>query len=357
MDLVYTYVNGADAEWQRIKTESKRRWFDASVHNADAAAANRFRDQDELRYSLRSVATNLPWIRTIYIVVASPSQVPRWLQCTAGEVDRADRVEATEATDKTDKADPTCGPRPRVQIVYHADLFGDEYAAHLPTYNSHAIEVHLHRIAGLSDVFLYCNDDFFFHRPMAMSDFVDDETGRVAVFLDPHNSRRGTPTVHEIGFRSAWKNTNRWLDARFEGQEGGGDAGRPGPVRKKLAHACVVVVRTLIERLWSEMPRQLERTSAARFRSIHDYNLLSALYSYYALYRRRAFVCASERVQTHTVYVRNLASCAELDAVERARPHMFCIEDDIQTEDAAEIERRLGAFLARQYPVPSPYEQ
>jgi hypothetical protein len=69
-----------------------------------------------------------PWVRTIYIVTAS--QVPIWLNTSHS----------------------------RVRIVDHKDLF-PEPATQLPTFNSLAIESVLHRIPGLSEYFLYFNND------------------------------------------------------------------------------------------------------------------------------------------------------------------------------------------------------
>ena len=41
------------------------------------ASASRYRDNNELRYSLRSLAKFAPWIRHVYIV--TNGQIPYWL--------------------------------------------------------------------------------------------------------------------------------------------------------------------------------------------------------------------------------------------------------------------------------------
>ena len=48
---------------------------------------------------------------------------------------------------------------PRLTIITHEDIF--ENTAHLPTFSSPAIESNLWRIPGLSEKFLYFNDDVF----------------------------------------------------------------------------------------------------------------------------------------------------------------------------------------------------
>ena len=71
----------------------------------------------ELIYAIRSIVTFAPWIRHIFIV--TNGQIPIWLN--------------TEDH--------------RISIVTHEDIFPSK--DDLPTFNSMAIEVHLHRIPGL----------------------------------------------------------------------------------------------------------------------------------------------------------------------------------------------------------------
>ena len=40
-------------------------------------SANRFEDNEELRYSLRSIERHAPWVRHVYIV--TNGQIPSWL--------------------------------------------------------------------------------------------------------------------------------------------------------------------------------------------------------------------------------------------------------------------------------------
>ena len=84
-----------------------------------------------MRYKFRSIATNAPWIRNLYMIVETPSQVPSWLNQDA------------------------------VKIIYHRDIIDGIY---LPTYNSTTIEMFINRIKGLSEYFLYGNDDFYINR-------------------------------------------------------------------------------------------------------------------------------------------------------------------------------------------------
>lgn len=174
MDIVYTWVNGSDpihakelAYYTRLEELQKNANFSLSstmnstlINNATNAqkdnsvsGSNRFRDNEELRYSLRSIEKFAPWIRKVFIV--TNGQVPYWLNTKNS----------------------------RVKIVSHADIFLNK--SHLPTFSSPAIEAHLHRIKGLSDHFIYLNDDVMFGNNVYPTDFLSlqPNTGGQKVFL------------------------------------------------------------------------------------------------------------------------------------------------------------------------------
>ena len=132
IDVVYMWVDGSDPAWVERKNEALVRAGLEPMH--DGAAAERFRDNGELRYSMRSVEQFAPWVRNIYLV--TDQQVPEWL-------------------------DPD---HPRITVVDHRDLFGEHGS--VPNFNSHAIGARLHHIVGLSEHYLHFNDDFFLARPV-----------------------------------------------------------------------------------------------------------------------------------------------------------------------------------------------
>lgn len=130
MDVVITYVNGADPEWQKQY---------ASISGREPA--KRFRDWGLLPFQIRNIRRYLPFVGNIYLVVALPSQVP------AGIPDD-------------------------VKIVLHKDIIPQRY---LPTFNSSTIELYLHRIEGLDNRFIYLNDDTIPVMPCEEKDFFDGD--------------------------------------------------------------------------------------------------------------------------------------------------------------------------------------
>lgn len=128
MDIVITYVNGLDPEWQK----------DYEKHTKNPILEKRFRDWGTLKYLLRGIEKNMPFIRKVHLIVARESQVPEWIN------------------------------RENVNIVLHKDIIPAEY---LPTFNCNPIEMHLHRIKGLDEQYLYFNDDMFPLKPCKPTDF------------------------------------------------------------------------------------------------------------------------------------------------------------------------------------------
>eukprot|EP01103_Thecamoeba_quadrilineata_P002665 TRINITY_DN1257_c0_g1_i1.p1 TRINITY_DN1257_c0_g1~~TRINITY_DN1257_c0_g1_i1.p1 ORF type:complete len:1024 (-),score=211.29 TRINITY_DN1257_c0_g1_i1:198-3269(-) len=166
IDIVYTWVNGTDPKLLREIEEVKFK-LDPTAEQVvacrngtndknekcsenDSASKSRFIDNEELRYSLRSIEKNAPWIRHIYLV--TNGQIPYWLNLE----------------------------HPKLTVIQHSDIFLNKN--HLPTFSSPAIESHIHRIPGLSNKFLYLNDDVMFGREIYLDDFYTKSKGQ-KVFL------------------------------------------------------------------------------------------------------------------------------------------------------------------------------
>ncbi|KAK5876537.1 hypothetical protein CesoFtcFv8_025881 [Champsocephalus esox] len=125
-------------------------------------SASRFEDNEELRYSLRSVEKHAPWVRHIFIV--TNGQIPSWLNLDS----------------------------PRVTVVTHQDIFQNH--SHLPTFSSPAIETHIHRIPGLSQKFIYLNDDVMFGKDVWPDDFYSHSKGQKVYLTWPvPNCAEGCP--------------------------------------------------------------------------------------------------------------------------------------------------------------------
>ena len=63
----------------------------------------------------------------------------------------------------------------RIKLITHDEIF--KFKTDLPTFSSAAIESNLHRIPGLSENFLYLNDDILLNQPVSIHDFYDPLDG------------------------------------------------------------------------------------------------------------------------------------------------------------------------------------
>ena len=139
IDAVITWVDGND-----IRHRAKRlRYGHESIFKAEDVAGNtRYASMGEIYYCIASINRFAPWINRIYIV--TDEQDP-------------------QAKDFIKSIFPE--KQIPIEIIDHKVIF-EGYEEYLPTFNSLSIETMLWRIPGLSDKFLYFNDDFFLASPV-----------------------------------------------------------------------------------------------------------------------------------------------------------------------------------------------
>lgn len=323
MDIVYTWVDGSDPDHQH----SYRRHRGEALTDP-AQGAHRYRDNDELRYSLRSVERYAPWVDRVFVV--TNGQVPHWLDLS----------------------------HPRLRIVTHDEIFVDR--RHLPTFNSCAIELHLHRIPGLSDPFLYFNDDILLGAPVRPEDFVTSAGGpklRLTPCYVPAPGDTRLTTIYGVTIdypvelqRSArtWLMTLQHTNALFD------TTYQPHP-RRFPAHVGWAVRKDIMHQLLARFAGEAAHTAGHRFRAPDD---LIPNHAY------AQFVMEEERLghevvdlfeATLSLALPYHALEAALEAMTLARPEFLCVQDD----DAADPDKLALArrFYERWLPGPSSFER
>ncbi|MBE7190228.1 stealth family protein, partial [Jatrophihabitans endophyticus] len=308
VDVVYTWVDGTDPAWVERKAAAQRAEGDtADARHASATDDARYLSRDELRYSMRSVAMYAGWVRRIYLV--TDGQVPAWL-------------------------DPS---HPKIEVVDHRDIFTDPSA--LPTFNSHAIESQLHHIDGLSERYLYLNDDMFFGAPIGPELFFHSNglatffVARDTVDLDPA-SARDLPVI------SAAKNLRSLLERDFG-----------VTARGKFRHAAHPQLRSAVAELEARYPEMFAAVAHSRFRHPDDLSIPSALVHYWFYLQGRA-VPGELRYRYQDLARPDTAR--RLDEIARQRPQAFCLNDvsgSSRGSTAAVVQ-----FLRAYYPLAAPWE-
>ncbi|MGW0082754.1 stealth conserved region 3 domain-containing protein [Streptomyces sp. NPDC003393] len=311
IDVVYTWVDDSDLRWQQRR--ARRRESLGLPSGTDGDEPARFRNRDELRYSLRSLAMFAPWVRTIYLV--TDDQTPEWLDTT----------------------------QPGLEVVSHRDIFSDPGC--LPTFNSHAIEARLHHIDGLSEHFLYLNDDVFIGRPLGAQKFFLPN-GMSRFFWTPTAVPVGEPTeADDEGYFAAARNNRTLLEDRFAVTVTNGFAHAPCPLRKSV-----------LERIEAEFGEDVARTAANPVRGRQDISMAASLHHHYG-YLTGTSVPSS--IRCAYVDVGTYARHPELTRLLTIRGHdVFCLGESQDAEvPAREQARIIASFLPAYFPIRSPFER
>lgn len=311
IDAVYTWVDGEDPAWL-ARMRQARAADTGRPHHPTALAESRFASRDELRYSLRSLERYAGWVRHVYLV--TDGQVPDWL--------RADH--------------------PRLTVVDHSEIFADPGA--LPVFNSHAIESQLHHIPGLSQRYLYLNDDVFFGRPVAPELFFEGN-GQSRFFPSAALIDLDPPGPGDLPAVAAAKR-NRQLIQRAFGVT----------VTQRLKHAPHPQQRRVLDELEQHFASEFDTVMRSRFRQVDDVSVASGLHHYYA-YARGLAVPGDLRYAyidlAHDDAPRRLE--ALLGAGDK---DVFCLNDTLsnahQLRRGAQLVRGL---CERYFPQPSSFER
>lgn len=128
IDIVIPFYNDNDKQWRNVL---KKYMLEEHSEDRQVVGEERYRDWDCFKYWFRCVEKNCPWVNKIFLILASETQIPEWLDTT----------------------------HPKLRIVYHEDYIPKEL---LPTFNTMTIEFFISRIPDLSDNYVYCNDDYYF---------------------------------------------------------------------------------------------------------------------------------------------------------------------------------------------------
>lgn len=318
IDAVYTWVDGSDPEFRKSLVEhcqgKRSPFFPLSVD------PQRFRDNDELKYSLRSLEMFAPWIRNVYLV--TNGQAPDWL-------------------DTSNK---------RISVVTHQMIFNDPLC--LPTFNSFAIELQLHRIPHLSRRFLYFNDDCFLGRLLSKDDLLKSPEGQV-VYFQATVLHRDTETgpVHDRSYAYTQTIVDKLLTKNS--------------YRLLPAHVPRIFDRNIMEHLETLLADEFRKTSSARFRCGEDL-VLNVLYNSYLLespeeMEKHEFklIAGASRDYYFVILNKNIPMMLRTFlGIVRRRPRFLCVNDDLGGVHKGHIILRgLRLFLRLFFSRPSSFEK
>ena len=310
IDAVYTWVDGQDPAWV-----TKKARFQPQKAHAGAGRGlleERFRNQDELRYSLRSLEMFAPFIRNVYLV--TDDQAPAWINRNT----------------------------PRLKIVSHRDIYHDQKV--LPVFNSNSIETQLHHIEGLSEHFLYFNDDVFLGAMCTPEDF----------FL-ANGAMRYFPSAQRVHLDDIDDSREEYLIAeRNMIRQMQADHGVfATEVTLHTPQACR---RSYLYDLEQRYESIFHRCAAQRFRSVHDIRPLASVQYHFGFldgYAVPAKISHAYLALWKPQIAQQLANLSR-----RSDCKTFCINDvGVADRDYAQKRRILEGFLEHYFPFSSTFER
>ncbi len=331
IDVVYLWVDGNDSSW-RAKRQAALAQLPSATGAAMARYSNvegRFRDNHELRYSLRALEKFFPQHGHVYIV--TDAQAPHWLR-----------------------------PSDRLTLVDHRELIPE---VSLPTFDSGHIESWIHHIPGLSERYFYFNDDVFLGAPLNPADWFTPE-GFYLTWSDEPPVSDEAMRMDATSLENACRLSIEWLRAQA-GAALAGQALLPGRQQDPLyqstfrtfAHSPRPMRRSMLQELEVTAPELFAGVRSTVFRSWDKPTIVSDFVLRWALahglaqmrtYRHRHVSTgdADQEAQLH-------ALAAEFGALD-----FFCINDttdDAQPEDPRlqQVQSVLQAIL----PQASDFEQ
>lgn len=133
IDFVVTWLDSNDPQWKADYAKYRK----IKVKEDKA----RFRNWDLFKYWFRSIEKYAPWVNKVFIV--TNGKFPDWIKPN----------------------------HPKLVLVKHSDYMPNDL---LPVFNSRPIELYMHKIPGLSEHFVYFNDDCYLNAPVTPEYFFKD---------------------------------------------------------------------------------------------------------------------------------------------------------------------------------------
>lgn len=293
MDAVITYVNGLDPVWQAA--------YEARI--GKKVLDKRFRDWGTLKYLLRGIETYMKYIDNVYLLVSGKSQVPDWVD------------------------------QENLHVIVHEDFIPSRF---LPVFSSNPIEMYMHKVPGLSEEFIYFNDDFF---PLAESSAEDFFWEGKAVMSPARH------LFHIDMYKKICWNSDRLA------RKAAGAAGSVMFLRPQ--HICAPMLRSTSSELFDLCHNEIDETASHPLRSEKD--LTQYIYTDYMFLTGKTV--AGRLSNKHF----SLAA-ASIDKiccfVENPSRKFACINDVHLSQDKFESYReRLLASFEKRLPVKSRFEK
>lgn len=320
VDIVYLWVDGSDPVWRSRRRQARQELSPTDRHDLAVYSdvEGRFRDNDELRFSLRSLEQFFPNHGHVYLV--TDQQTPSWLSS-----------------------------HPRLTVIDHRDLLPP---ASLPTFDSGHIESYIHRIANLSERYFYFNDDVILGAPLKLRDWFYEGGVFVGWSQDAPVSDEALQPG-STALENACRRSIAWLraeSAKLKKAPYAGDF-------RTFSHAPRPMLKSVLTTLEDIAPELFESVRSTVFRNwehptlVSDFVLRWSLLYGFAKAKDYRFAHVSTGAPDATEQLQDITK--QLGAID-----FFCVNDT--TDDAVSNDPRLSGVrsaLEAMFPRPSAFER
>lgn len=333
IDFVVTWLDSSDPLWQTQFAKYKK-------NETEQKESARFRNLNIFNYWFRAVEQYAPWVNKVFLV--TNGTFPKWINPN----------------------------HPKLVFVKHSDYIPEEY---LPTFNSITIELFMHKIKGLSEHFVYFNDDFFLNSPTKPELFfrkgLPCDNNKETSFNVPIYSKRDKfetwlSLMCDIGVINA--HFNRWNTVRQSIRRWyGPHLGIKGLLTSLFVmrhykfigfdprHCEQPFLRSTFEQAWKEEPEILEK-SCTRFRE--DVTLNPYFFRYWQFAANKFFPLKYYKSKYFSIRTSLLGEIEEV--LYDQKTTSVCLNDTAKCpDDEFEIINScLQTLLERKFPDKSKYE-
>ncbi len=329
IDFVITWVDGSSLEWQKEKAK-----YDKNPLTL-ANSSLRYRDWDQLKYWFRGVEKYAPWVNKIYFVTCG--QKPDWLNEN----------------------------HPKLVLVDHKDYIDNKY---LPTFSSHPIELNFHKIEGLSEKFVYFNDDMFLINKVLEKDFFkndlpcDDYCEIPLTLYDGHDvfpyilANNSIIINKNFSKRKAYKNNFfKYINFRY------GFKSNIKTLNMLLfdnysnfafSHTPSSFVKSTLNEVWNKEFDKLDEVCKNRFRDKNDVNQ----------YIFKAWQCCSGKFMPRDKkfgesFIISINNKKIIDTITNSKYKVICLNDSDWFDDFDKIKKEINDAFEAKFPNKSSFEK
>ncbi len=328
IDFVITWVDDKDPKWLNEKEKYSLK------KNDESDSKIRYRDWGLLKYWFRAIEKNAPWVNKVYFVTCG--QKPEWLNES----------------------------NPKLELVKHKDYIPNEF---LPTFNSNVIEMFLNRINGLSNKFVYFNDDVILTNKIYENDFFEGDKVKDALIFNAVSIKNKNPIIEHVILNNlellAKKFTKRQVEKNNKGKIYNLIYGKL--VIKSILlkpwkyftgmenpHATMPYIKETWDEVWRTEEEELLNMASNKFRTKYDFN--HWIFKYWQMFKGDFVPMNYKKYKYYDLKNNNKKFCQE---VIKGKYKVICLNDSDENLDYKNVKKELHEMFEKMYPDKSSFEK